>query len=82
VHLEWKVSVADAATADGSEARRYGGRLRVRDDGRGFQIDAEHPGHFGLTNMKERATLLGGELHVHSVPGEGTSIEVAVGWDG
>ena len=56
-------------------------KMRVADDGKGFeQTDAfsEIGGHFGLLGMRERAERLGGELHLHSEPGEGTEVEVTV----
>jgi signal transduction histidine kinase len=55
-------------------------RLRVRDDGVGF--DASNPaqllreGHYGLAGMRERASLVGGTFEVGSIPGHGTTIEV------
>jgi signal transduction histidine kinase len=51
--------------------------VTVRDDGSGFKTAASTDG-FGLTGMRERAKLLGGELSVRSAPGEGTTISVAV----
>src|SRR6202043_343464 len=37
-----------------------GMRLRITDDGRGFNADsASAPGHFGLTTMRERAQEIG-----------------------
>jgi signal transduction histidine kinase len=56
-------------------------RMRVADDGEGFeQTEAfsEIGGHFGLLGMRERAERLGGELQLHSEPGEGTEVEVTV----
>ena len=56
-------------------------KMRVADDGAGFeQRDAfsEVGGHFGLLGMRERAERLGGELQLHSEPGEGTEVEVTV----
>jgi signal transduction histidine kinase len=56
-------------------------RLSVTDDGQGFeQTDAfsEIGGHFGLLGMRERAERLGGELELHSTPGQGTEVEVKV----
>ena len=47
--------------------------LRVRDDGRGFQTT--RPGGLGLSGMKERALLVGGELAIHSGHG-GTTVEL------
>ena len=47
----------------------------VHDDGIGFDPSASTAG-FGLTGMRERAGLLGGELAVRAVPGEGTTVAV------
>jgi signal transduction histidine kinase len=50
-------------------------RLRVVDDGAGFDTAASAPG-FGLGGMRERAALVGGELSVRSGPGAGTEVAV------
>ncbi len=50
-------------------------RLRVIDDGAGFDPSAAAPG-FGLGGMRERAALVGGELSVRSGPGAGTEVAV------
>ena len=54
-------------------------RLRVRDDGRGFDAEAElrrsGVDRFGLLGMTERARTLGGVLAVTSRPGEGAAVE-------
>ncbi|MGC8875012.1 MAG: ATP-binding protein [Chloroflexia bacterium] len=58
-------------------------RLIVSDDGNGFQVP-EHPaaltheGHYGLLGMRERALLAGGELHIVSQPGKGTTVTARV----
>ena len=55
--------------------------LRVADNGRGFEQDeafSEVGGHFGLLGMRERAERLGGELRLHSEPGQGTEVAVTV----
>jgi signal transduction histidine kinase len=52
--------------------------LTVRDDGSGI---AESPGRssgIGLVSMRERATALGGQLRIASIPGRGTTIEVSL----
>ena len=49
-------------------------RMRLRDDGQGFDVDACRPGS-GLTNMEERARALGGRLVITSVAGNGTTVE-------
>jgi signal transduction histidine kinase len=54
-------------------------RLRVRDDGVGFDASNAaqllREGHYGLAGMRERASLVGGSLDVGSMPGHGTTIE-------
>jgi len=49
-------------------------RLAVTDDGRGFA--GVRDGGLGLTGMRERALLVGGELSVRSTPGRGTRVEL------
>ena len=55
-------------------------RLRVRDDGVGFDpanlAQLLREGHFGLAGMRERASLAGGTMEVGSLPGHGTTVEV------
>jgi ligand-binding sensor domain-containing protein/signal transduction histidine kinase len=56
-------------------------RLNVKDDGRGFDPEAQGNGaggHFGLVGMRERAREMGGEMGVGSRPGEGCEVEVNV----
>jgi signal transduction histidine kinase len=57
--------------------------LEVRDCGRGFDPNAldigKGPGErVGLSGMRERVGMLGGELEVRSSPGEGTSVTARV----
>lgn len=52
--------------------------LSVRDDGNGFDLKQDRPGHYGLLNMGERAARIGGELIVDSSPGHGTQITLSV----
>jgi len=55
--------------------------LSVADNGRGFEQEeafSEVGGHFGLLGMRERAARLGGELQLHSQPGQGTEVAVTV----
>ncbi|HWA12282.1 MAG TPA: PAS domain S-box protein [Burkholderiales bacterium] len=54
--------------------------LQVRDDGRGFdpgqgRARASAGESFGLLGMQERAMLAGGELEIHSTPGQGTEVQ-------
>lgn len=55
------------------------GELNIQDNGSGFQpecVPKEGTTHFGLSIMRARATRLGGQLIVHSVPNEGTRVTV------
>jgi signal transduction histidine kinase len=47
--------------------------LTVRDDGCGFDVNAAGEGN-GLASMRMRAQLLGGELHLDSNAGQGTTL--------
>jgi two-component sensor histidine kinase len=47
--------------------------LSVNDDGKGFDVTAEHAGN-GLSNMRLRAGLINAELEIKSSPGSGTKI--------
>jgi signal transduction histidine kinase len=52
-------------------------RLRVTDDGRGFDARGRRShGHHGLSNIRDRATALGGRVTVRSRPGAGTVVTV------
>lgn len=54
--------------------------LDVQDDGTGLR-PRETPGDrrgFGMTSMRERMELVGGELTVESTPGEGTTVAASV----
>jgi two-component system, NarL family, sensor histidine kinase UhpB len=48
----------------------------VSDDGRGFGPQPT-PG-VGLSSMRERAAIIGGELEIESEPGQGTSVRLRV----
>jgi signal transduction histidine kinase len=48
--------------------------LELSDDGIGFDMQDDFPGHLGLRSMRERASRLGGTLEVETAPGEGTRI--------
>lgn len=52
-------------------------RVRIHDDGRGFDPAAPAAG-FGLLGMRERVELAGGKLELSSVPGEGTMIDATI----
>jgi signal transduction histidine kinase len=51
--------------------------LEVQDDGQGFATnETPEPGHYGLTGMRERATMIGGTLEITSEPGNGTTLRL------
>jgi signal transduction histidine kinase len=52
-------------------------QIAIRDDGEGFDQSTPTSGR-GLTGMRERIELIGGEIEVSSKPGEGTEISARV----
>jgi len=55
-----------------------GVRVRVEDDGHGFDPGAVPDGHLGLAGMRTRATQLGGRFRVDSQFGRGTVVEAVI----
>jgi signal transduction histidine kinase len=69
------VSIELGGVADGSV------RLRISDDGAGFDPEQPQPAGrtgAGLLGMRERAGVLGGALDVASAPGQGTTITLTI----
>jgi signal transduction histidine kinase len=53
--------------------------LQVEDDGCGFDVHAQtQRPQWGLVGMEERATLLGGNVVIHSQPGQGARVEMTI----
>ena len=53
--------------------------LTVRDNGRGFDTSAPRKqGSYGMVGLRERAYLLGGDIHIESAPGQGTLVEMRI----
>jgi signal transduction histidine kinase/ligand-binding sensor domain-containing protein len=54
--------------------------LTVQDNGAGFDVDAasQEKGHFGLMGMRERASVVDGDLEIVSQKGEGTTVRLRV----
>lgn len=55
----------------------------LADDGCGWDLSeavesADRGRHLGLASMKERASLIGGEVQIDSAPGQGTTVRVIV----
>jgi signal transduction histidine kinase len=77
-------SLRNAHAHSGSETIRVHGwvdfdrgRVVVEDRGTGFDTDAEHRGHFGLTGMRERAQRIDARL---SLVSNSTGTAVALEW--
>jgi signal transduction histidine kinase len=55
--------------------------LCIQDNGVGFnpsELNSDDQRHYGLIGMRERANVLGGNVHIHSKSGTGTTIEVTI----
>ncbi len=55
-----------------------GVRLRLEDDGKGFDPDLVPDGHLGLAGMRARADKIGARFSCRSESGQGTTIEILV----
>jgi signal transduction histidine kinase len=53
-------------------------RLRIEDDGVGFDPGVPRQGHFGIVGLQEQAQLIGANLDIDSAPGRGTKLEVTL----
>jgi signal transduction histidine kinase len=51
-------------------------QMCISDDGVGFETDVSHPGHYGLIGLHEQAQLIGAQLLIESMPGQGTRLTV------
>jgi two-component system sensor histidine kinase NreB len=71
-----KYAKADLVTIDLHEKN---GELElvIRDNGIGFNTATRTPG-LGLTNMRSRATILGGSFLIESYPPKGTIVTVRI----
>ncbi|HSI53849.1 MAG TPA: PAS domain-containing protein [Ramlibacter sp.] len=59
--------------------------IEVIDDGVGFEagiswFDLQRSTSLGVTSMRDRVTEIGGDLHMDSHPGSGTSVRVHLPW--
>lgn len=53
--------------------------LKIMDDGVGFDMDkVAEAGSYGLSNIKERSSAIGGAFKMISFPGKGTSVEIRI----
>lgn len=79
---ECLTNVQKHANAKNADVRlKYDGdmvSLIIRDDGDGFDPSVEKRGHYGLTNITERARKFRGTIDVQSAPGDGTTVHVTL----
>ena len=57
--------------------------LRIEDNGRGFELQPKHPAQdnpkrMGLQSIRERVSLLKGEMSIHTGPDQGTKISIKI----
>jgi len=55
--------------------------LTVSDDGKGFEVISQvgaSNGHYGLTGIRERASLINAEIEIVSEPGIGTAVKLKI----
>jgi signal transduction histidine kinase len=56
--------------------------LEISDNGRGFEVDrvlmAKENSRLGVLGMRERVQMVGGQFHLESAPGSGTTIRAQV----
>ncbi len=52
--------------------------LQIKDNGRGFSTELNHPRGNGISNMKRRAITLNGIIEISSAPGTGTCINIKI----
>jgi signal transduction histidine kinase len=55
--------------------------LRIEDNGKGFELQPKQPGQdnpkrMGLQSIRERVSLLKGEMTIHTGPNQGTKIVI------
>jgi signal transduction histidine kinase len=60
------------------EVRRRDVLIDVEDTGRGFEPSVDHPGHYGLDSIRDRASEIGAVVAIASRRGVGTTVHLAV----
>jgi len=49
-------------------------KIKLIDDGDGFELDTPQNKGFGLSNMEDRSKIIGGILNLNTTPGDGVSL--------
>jgi len=68
---------ADATTVSVTLSHASTLDFEVRDNGAGFDAASVTTGH-GLFNMRDRLNAIGGQLTIHSRPGDGTQVIASI----
>jgi ligand-binding sensor domain-containing protein/signal transduction histidine kinase len=71
-----RVPLTPGLSSSLEEGRAEGVRLRIRDDGSGFDPNSVSQERLGLGIMHERAASIGARIEIESEPGQGTLVEV------
>ncbi len=50
----------------------------IRDDGKGFRDELKESTSLGIKNVRSRVDYLGGKVHLNSLPGKGTTIQISI----
>lgn len=75
-------SIRVALRTDSRDEKHPSVLLVIEDDGVGFDLDRAATGtRFGVSSMRERAAVLGGQLEIESRPGDGTRVTARVKQD-
>ncbi len=61
-----------------AHAKRNNFTISISDNGIGFDMNNEAPGHYGLQNMKQRAEESNLHLTMKSSPGQGTIVNISL----
>ncbi len=75
-HAQASVASLSITCERGDDGERL--RVRVADDGVGFDRDQVPATSFGFRSMEQRVAMLGGSLTVESRPGAGTAVDVSL----
>ena len=52
--------------------------LKISDDGSGFNIQEANRSGLGMMNIRERAKIIGANVKINSIPGQGTTVAILI----
>ena len=77
-YVRFRESLSGAGRVDVTLAYGNGVTLTIHDDGAGFDPHNVDEGRYGLLGIRERATLVDGEVEIISAPDSGTTLTVHI----